>query len=435
MMQSPPEGEQMSPGPDGRLPAEVRRAEKQLLLLAGSSTPLGAVMFGVLPLYALRIGASVGVLGLLNAFLWVTDIMQYLAAPAARRGSKTRWMGLWYVVAALSLTSLFVVPLLPATVPSWLPITVVLAVVLLYNLMLSIALAAWSPYVSGVIPLSAMGEFLGRSAAIVSGGTLVASLAASAVLGSDPTLFRFYLLFAIANVAAYGRCAITFRLPPERRRSAGSAPVASGSALLAPLRDASARRYALLVLAATVLISIPAPLFIPYLSEGLALPASLVVATRTATSLAPALLGHAMGCWVDRLGFRLPLAAGLLVSGAGAVLLAVLPVTTTVGGLALLAATALGLSGAGTTLVNTALGRERFARAEPHYRAEFLGLINAAVGVGVAAGSLIGGLLPGLWPVLSTSLSFRWTFAGQALASVLAAVAVLAFVRRRREEA
>src|SRR5512145_2412561 len=113
-------------------PKAVRSAEARLLLLTASSTPMGAAMFNVLPLFALRIGASVAVLGVLYAVLWVTDVMQYLASARAKRGSKRRWLATWYLAAAVSFTAIFALPLLPQGAGPTVAIVILILIVLLY---------------------------------------------------------------------------------------------------------------------------------------------------------------------------------------------------------------------------------------------------------------------------------------------------------------
>jgi hypothetical protein len=408
--------------PDRRL---AKRAERLLIAISGMSSPAGAVFGNVMPLFALRIGASVGTLGVLYALLWVTDIMQFLAAPRLRRVSKQRWMLAWYALSALSFSTIFLIPLLPQrpSLSTWF----MLAVVGIYNLLLSTGLAAVSPYVRQMVPLEETGSYLGRTVAVISSGTLVSALLMGVALGSSPAMWRFYALFAVGNLALYLRILLAMRLPHDRADI--GAPIVQGTGLLAPLRDRDSRAYAWVVMAATAVGALPAPLFAPYFSQALGLPDSLVVVVRTSTMVAAILLGTAIGRAADRFGFRLPLAAGLAASGLSSLVLVWLGRGMGTPALALAGALALAASGAGVTTVSTALGRERFVRARAPFEAEFLGLTSAAIGVGAALASIAGGLLPSLWHVLGllpagiTLTAYRYSFAALAAVSLLAAMA------------
>ncbi len=414
-----------------------RRAERLLIAISGMSAPMGAVFSNVMPLFALRIGASVSTIGVLYALLWITDIMQFLAAPRLRRASKRGWMIAWYALSSISFGAIFLIPFLPARagLATW----VMLSVVGLYNLLLSIGLSAYSPYVRQMVPLERTGAFLGRTAAVISGGTLVSSLLMAAALGREPGMWRFYAIFAVANLAVDARILLATRLPPDRVEPGEEAP--RQAALLAPLRDGESRRYAWVVMLATAVQALPAPLFAPYLSQALALPDSLVVLVRTSTMVASWLLGAAIGRAVDRLGFRLPLAAGLAVSGLSLLLLPLLRSSTPTGIVVVAGVLSLAASGAGVTTINTALGRERFVRAPASFAAEFLGLTNAATGIGVAAGSVMGGLLPSLWPALGlapagiTPASYHLSFFALAAVSLLAALLAARQGKGRRTSA
>jgi MFS family permease len=148
--------------------------------------------------------------------------------------------------------------------------------------------------------------------------------------------------------------------------------------------------------------------------------------------IAPALLGRTIGMSSDRRPFYWLIALALAGGGLSSLALALLPSTAGTAAIAVLGIVALCFSGIGTTVAHTALGRKRFALAKPPFEAEFLGLTNAAIGIGVAAGSIAGGLLPGLWqPLAGSQHSFRWAFATQTVAAALAASAAMIAYRRQ----
>jgi len=177
------------------------------------------------------------------------------------------------------------------------------------------------------------------------------------------------------------------------------------------------------------------PLFTPYLSVALGLPDGAVVLARSGTLLAPFLLGHALGRLADRAGFARPLAASLALGSVSALALAFLPASASSGVLTLLAGLVLAGFGLGNAAANTALGRERFARARHPYESEFLGLTNAGVGLGAALGSVVGGFLPGAWAdVAGTGEPYRPVLVLLAGLAAVASAATLVAAREKRRE-
>lgn len=417
----------MRPGRSGASPAEWG-----LLGINAASTPLGAALFNVLPLFALRLGASAGVLGGLYALLWVSDVLQYLVVPVMSRHPLQRWFARWLLAAAAGFSGLLFLPLLPQGTSPTVTLLALAGVVSVYNICLSTGFAAYSPYIRRVIPLNVTGEFLGKATAVINGGQLASTVVAGIILGTNPEMWQFYLFFGLAAASAFTRSLIAFRLPPAPEDS--SAPSAPGfGALLGPLRDPASRQYALVILALTALWSMPAPLFTPYLSLSLGLPDGAVVLARAGTLLAPFLLGHALGRLVDRMGFVVPLAGSMLLGAISSAALAFLPRSASPVVLTGLGALVLGGFGTGNAAANTALGKERFARARHPYEREFLGLTNAGVGLGAALGSALGGVLPGLWSAVDGDLgAYRGTFLTLAATSALVGAVTLALGRRGR---
>ncbi len=366
------------------------------MAINAASAPLTAALFNVLPLFALRLGAQVSALGVLNALLWVTDIFQFLSVPWMKRHVKKDWFAVWLLAAALSFTTLFLLPLVPAGAGISPALLYLAGVVTLYNVFLSLGLAAYSPYVRETIPLAVTGEFLGKVTALNNGGVLLSTLIASLFLAGNPELWRYYAFFALAALAAYARAFMASRLPADRGPTGVQEAGAGLRSLLGPLKEPSNRSYTLVVVAVTALWSLPVPLFTPFLSRAAGLPDFVVVLTRAGTMLAPFLLGRFIGRMVDRRGFRMPMAGALALGALSSTALALHPTGAPVLPQALLGLLILGCFGIGNATSVTTLGRERFARSRPPFDSEFLGLTNAGIGIGATVGSVVGGLLPGL---------------------------------------
>ena len=124
-----------------------RPVEYRLIAAQATGMPMGVVAFQRLPLFALRIGASVAQLGQLFALIWITDILQFLISGEVQRHRKQRWMRAAYWVAFLATLGYLLVPWLSERSSVGVVVVVLLTVVIVYNAALALAIAAWSPYV------------------------------------------------------------------------------------------------------------------------------------------------------------------------------------------------------------------------------------------------------------------------------------------------
>lgn len=208
---------------------------------------MSVIAFQVLPLFALSLGASVTQLGQITALFWITDVMQFFIAPEVARHSKQRWMGVGYLLAAVITIGYLFVPLMYAARQAGAAVTLLMLVVAAYNVILSLGLAAWSPYVREMIPLKATGHFLGvlqsaGSAVILAGGVL-----AGLFLGSNPELWKFTVVFGVAIAAVFVRAVLIISLPSDGAALFSDQIRRRWQGLFVPLRDVRMRSFVAVV--------------------------------------------------------------------------------------------------------------------------------------------------------------------------------------------
>jgi hypothetical protein len=356
--------------------------------------PMGVVMFNTLPIFALRLGATVNQVGMVYALIWITDLLQYLLGPELARSQKKHWMTVFYTGACISFTGVFVIPLLPILHLSQLSLLVLLVAIGLYNAFTSLALAGYSAYIQKTFSLNITGQLLGKVQATGGLTWLVSALGVSLLLGNKPPIWRYYLIFIFAQLFVLARVALTAYGLLADPRPQNTVFSKRTLALLAPLKSKSMFFYSLIAITLSLLISLPIPLFPSYFNNNLHVSEAFNVLILSAPYTAALFFGRSIGRKADAVNFHwlAAIAMGVIsVSMVGIVHLAKIADPVLVGILGLVVVTIFGL---GYSIVLIILSRERFARAPTGFESESLGLGNAAIGIGAAAGSLLGGSLP-----------------------------------------
>jgi len=393
-----------------------QRAQVRLFWMHGVSMPMGVIMFNIIPLFALRLGAGPSQVGLIYALIWGADIFQYLTAPEVAFRQKKRWMFRLYSLAGLSFTGIFLVPMLSSLDAHDLQVPVLICVVGSYNIFVSMALSGWSAYIQKMIPLEVTGKFLGNLSAISSISWLVSAAVSGIFLGGAPALWRYYGIFGIVIPMLFLRVLIALRLPADSMEKIQERGKSKWYALLSPIKDASMLRYCLLAFGLTLLLSICVPLFPVFFRHVLTIPEAIsLILLATPYSIA-ALFGKSIGNATDRGDFYSLTAFALFLAGISLLAVSFLPGGVNPVLTVLLAISVIALYGIANTITLICLGRERFVRVKENYESEYLGLGNASIGIGAVVGSVLGGILPGLigrW--FGSEYLYQWLFGFQSL--------------------
>jgi MFS family permease len=164
-------------------------------------------------LYAMSLGASATVLGLITALTPLLSIFQIPAAYFMARVGYRR-----FILAGWGLRNLFVaaIAVLPLLVFLDAPTKLValLSCLFAFNLLRGIASGAWLPWISDIIPEPVRGRFLSHDQTFQQSGSLVALLVASLTLGgSHVAPGQYSVAFFISMVAGFVSLAFINRVP------------------------------------------------------------------------------------------------------------------------------------------------------------------------------------------------------------------------------
>jgi MFS family permease len=173
-------------------------------------------------LYAMSLGASATVLGLITALTPLLSIFQIPAAYFMARVGYRR-----FILAGWGLRNVFVaaIAVLPLLVFLDAPTKLVALISCLFafNLLRGIAAGAWLPWISDIIPEPVRGRFLSHDQTFQQTGSLVALLVASVTLGgSHVHPWQYSAAFLLSAIAGIVSLVFINRVPET-----GAAPLPS----------------------------------------------------------------------------------------------------------------------------------------------------------------------------------------------------------------
>lgn len=131
-------------------------------------------------LFARELGAPAFVLGVLAGLAPLTSVLQLLVAPYAERIGYRKLMLRGWTARVVTLVLLAVLPLAGGIAPPAVLIVATVAIMLAFTALRGIAMCAWLPWITLIVPRSLRGFYLSRDRIFISLAS-VASLAVSGV--------------------------------------------------------------------------------------------------------------------------------------------------------------------------------------------------------------------------------------------------------------
>jgi|GEM_PF-355409 len=360
---------------------------------------------GVLTAWALHLGASPLVIGLLGALPVACNVLNLPAAWLTHLVGRKRLAVAAVGASRLVYLPLIALPFLPAT--DAIRLRLFIALVATAAVLAVVGNNAWSAWMGDLVPAAVRGRFFGRRTMVLTLSGAIASLAAGVAIDVlSPRGFKAEALAGLAAIACLAGLASVWLLRRQHEPApAGVRAEPTGRAALARcLRDPAARPFLYYQAAWHAAVAAVAG-FISFhmlvnLRMGLALVAAHGVAVAAVRVVAAPLWGRA----VDRLGARPVLV--LCSFGVAAVpVIWMLPTPERLWPIALEAVVS-GVLWGGHGIASADLSVALSPRAgRPFYLAAFA----TAGGLGFAAASIAAGALASLLPAHFTLFGAAWT--------------------------
>ena len=375
---------------NGRLTEDEQRRGRRNTVLTSvfSIIYFYSVSATVLNLFAVRIGMPPDRLGLMNSFVFLFAVVQLFLASAVEKAGKRRYVIPFYGLQAIFAVVFLLIPFIYQRFGSAQAINALLLATAAAALFGNLGQAGWFPLIRDSVPDEITGRFFAwlRTAWQIAGTIYLVLM--GIYLGSDPSMIRFAVVFAIGFGAAVVRQVFISRIPEQKVR-----PEAGESGLMqtlaVPLLDGNYRRYLLFIAMLYFAAGFVAPFIVVYMKSGLGLPTGLVAVISAMEAAGAVVTLMLWGKISDRYGQR-------SVFGLSAVLFGLTMLAWTVihgGGSALIALAVLISLLRGAAIAGIDLGQIGYSmRAAPRINGSAYVIASfIASGVALGLGPIIGG--------------------------------------------
>lgn len=261
-------------------------------------------------LYALALGASSTVVGLLSAFMFLSFYAIPLGKLGLRRWSLVRTFANNWMVRNWSLVPLLAIPYLYSIGHAGAAVSVLVACVFLFNFFRGMGLIANNPVIGALAPGKDRGEYIVRLSLINNGTALAATCFLAFLLWRDAGIETYNLAVLIGIVSGIAASSLLYRLPDPGSPAAGDRAAAPepGAGFFPRLReaakDANFRRFVASYLVIGLGIGMARPFIVVYCKEVYGQADAVVTVFTICASLGALATGSVMRLVIDRLGAK-----------------------------------------------------------------------------------------------------------------------------------
>ncbi|HPS43870.1 MAG TPA: MFS transporter, partial [Treponemataceae bacterium] len=272
-------------------------------------------------LYALALGASSTVVGLLSAFMYLSYFAIPLGKASLRRGTLVKAFADNWMYRNWALCPLLAIPLLAARGYASVALFALVLCVFLFNLFRGIGLIANNPVIGSLAPGRDRGEYIVRLSLINNSTALLATVLLAFSLRRSSGLGTYNLAILVGIVTGIVASSLLYKLPDIGRGESDDSGARAGSAasgggtLFADLsglarrvaeagRDANFRRFVGSYLAIGLGIGMARPFIAVFCKAVYGQSDSMVTVFTVCSSLGALLMGAVMRLTIDRLGAK-----------------------------------------------------------------------------------------------------------------------------------
>lgn len=291
-----------------------------------NSFSFALVTGNTITLYALALGASSTVVGLLGAFMYLSFFAIPLGKAVLRRRTLVKAFADNWMYRNWALIPLLGIPLLSSAGYASLALVILLACVFLFNLFRGIGLIANNPVIGSLAPGRDRGAYIVRLSLINNSTALLATVLLAIVLKASSGVGTYTLAILVGIISGIVASSLLYRLPDIGRGDAGAAKDTAaidtaGKALVAKAglfddlsglsrrvaeaaKEPNFRRFVWSYLAIGLGIGMARPFIIVFCKSVYGQSDSIVTVFTVCSTLGALLMGAVMRLTIDRLGAK-----------------------------------------------------------------------------------------------------------------------------------
>ena len=289
------------PDDDSLTPRQLRVAQRNFTLFSFLNVISFQLLTGnIIALYALRLGASDLLVGMLYSFIPLGQLLPLVGRAIVRRLGTVRTMGVFWIVRYALMTPILFAPLL-AHSESPAAIWLIAASVIGFNLARGIAITGQNAIIGAITTEAARGSFLARNQLVSHFGAIGTGVAIGLLLQEQSPLFLFSLLLGVGIAVGFASTRVVFRFPEP------PAPVRGGGFLGAvgrALRRAGVPRFILLLAVNGFVASMVLPFLVVYVKRVHDLGDNATMLLAAVGSVGAVVMALVSGFVIDRVGAK-----------------------------------------------------------------------------------------------------------------------------------
>ena len=289
------------PDDDSLTPRQLRVAQRNFTLFSFLNVISFQLLTGnIIALYALRLGASDLLVGMLYSFIPLGQLLPLVGRAIVRRLGTVRTMGVFWIVRYVLMTPILFAPLL-ARSQSPAAIWLIAASVVGFNLARGIAITGQNAIIGAITTEAARGSFLARNQLVSHFGAIGTGVAIGLLLQEQSPLFLFSLLLGVGIAVGFASTRVVFRFPEP------PPPVRGGGFLGAvgrALRRAGVPRFILLLAVNGFVASMLLPFLVVYVKRVHDLGDNATMLLAAVGSVGAVVMALVSGFVIDRVGAK-----------------------------------------------------------------------------------------------------------------------------------
>ncbi len=309
-------------------PGEISRARGKFYIFAIFNVISFSLLSGnIITLYALRLGASSFLIGLLSSFMYSAYLCMLIGRMLVPRLGMVKLMGRFWLIRYLMMLPVLLSPFFASRGLPLLALSLITLSVLGFNVARGIAITGYNPIVGEMASEKDRGAFLARVQAIQNLVLLALGIAMAFILGPAAPLY-IYILFVIFGITTgIIAASIIFSLPePGVVRRSLSENLWAG--FLRSLKQGPFKKFIIIHFLTSLAIFMITPFLIVYIKNIYHQGDSTIILFTVVGSLGALTMALASGFMIDKLG-----AKPLYFIYAGILTLTVIPMILSPGGM------------------------------------------------------------------------------------------------------
>ncbi len=289
---------------DALTPRQMKAAQRTFYLFSLLNVISFQLLSGnIITLYALRLGATNFLVGLLYSFVPLAQLLPFVGRIVVRRFGSVRTMGIFWIARYLLMIPILFAPIFASTGRSHIGVLLIVISVIGFNLARGIGITGHNPVIGGITTEQERGAFLANNQLIIHSGAILTGVVMALLLGRESSLLLYTALIFTGILSGLLASMTAFRLP-EPPESQGSAVPGFVSSLKDAWQRRGFPRFVFLLTFMSFVIAMITPFLVVYMKRVYDQGDNTVIFFTVMGSVGAIVMALISGFMIDRMGAK-----------------------------------------------------------------------------------------------------------------------------------